>query len=356
MTLDRIGFMSIQLAVAAAEGSIVFASYAFVGALALLAIGLAWGVGVFRRGSVVGPARMLPDEPWQVLVGVLGMTVLTWALAPSIYVALAGVEAQPAAPTSAPVDMTPTSAPIDTAPKSAPVDATPATKPVARFDTVTLVTLNAVAASAGILACVLTSIAWRRRGLTRLGFGWTSLARGVLIGAVGTLIVLPLMTTVGILTAGLWELLGVEHPNEHDLLRILGESKEPWLRERIILTAVVIAPLAEELLFRGHVQTLAAKALGAFGPGRTARPDVALSGVDMSTQPSVFRARWLPIVLTSLMFAAVHPWWTFPPIFFLSVCLGYVYERTGNLWACVILHAAFNASSVMIFLAQRGTI
>jgi membrane protease YdiL (CAAX protease family) len=31
-----------------------------------------------------------------------------------------------------------------------------------------------------------------------------------------------------------------------------------------------------------------------------------------------------------------------PLIFVLSLCLGYAYERTGNLWVPITIHALFN--------------
>jgi len=64
--------------------------------------------------------------------------------------------------------------------------------------------------------------------------------------------------------------------------------------------------------------------------------------------------RWVAILITSLAFAAVHgQLWLMPPIFFLSLCLGYAYERTGNLWVPMIVHACFNASSTVLFLLVR---
>jgi membrane protease YdiL (CAAX protease family) len=61
-------------------------------------------------------------------------------------------------------------------------------------------------------------------------------------------------------------------------------------------------------------------------------------------------ARWGAIVLTSLCFAAIHPGlWMMPPIFFLSLCVGYAYERTGNLWAPITMHAVFNTTSTILY-------
>jgi membrane protease YdiL (CAAX protease family) len=41
-----------------------------------------------------------------------------------------------------------------------------------------------------------------------------------------------------------------------------------------------------------------------------------------------------------------------PPIFFLSLCLGYIYERTANLWAPITVHLMFNLASVTIFVSS----
>ena len=37
-----------------------------------------------------------------------------------------------------------------------------------------------------------------------------------------------------------------------------------------------------------------------------------------------------------------------PPLFVLSMCIGYVYERTGKLWSSITLHALFNLTSVTV--------
>jgi membrane protease YdiL (CAAX protease family) len=62
------------------------------------------------------------------------------------------------------------------------------------------------------------------------------------------------------------------------------------------------------------------------------------------------REAWIAIVLTSLAFAIVHDLWTWPPIFVLSLGLGWVYERTRNLWVPTVIHALFNGLSTAIYL------
>lgn len=59
---------------------------------------------------------------------------------------------------------------------------------------------------------------------------------------------------------------------------------------------------------------------------------------------------WVAIVITSILFALVHPLWTAPLIFALSLCLGYAYERTNNLWVSITMHALFNGVSTALFL------
>ena len=66
------------------------------------------------------------------------------------------------------------------------------------------------------------------------------------------------------------------------------------------------------------------------------------------------KSRWAAIILASIFFTAVHgALWMMPPIFFLAICLGYLYERTRNLWVTMIVHAMFNATSILLFLLSQ---
>jgi membrane protease YdiL (CAAX protease family) len=190
-----------------------------------------------------------------------------------------------------------------------------------------------------------------------------------------TLLVLPLTFIAGVLTDHLWKRVGLEHPGVHEMLEILGTTPAPGLRAMIYLSAILIAPLFEELLFRGHVQTLL---VGAFARTLSPRPDDLVPAVEVpprdtpleAAAPSVLGyapppshaspsagagARWLAIVVTSVLFALVHgAVWMMPPIFFFSLCLGYVYERTGNLWAAIAVHLLFNLVNVVLFVNAFG--
>jgi membrane protease YdiL (CAAX protease family) len=89
--------------------------------------------------------------------------------------------------------------------------------------------------------------------------------------------------------------------------------------------AILLAPAAEELVFRGILY-------------RTLRVRLKMKGA---------------LFITGLIFAGVH----FYPVgalslFFLSGMLVIVYERTGNLLAPFLLHAFFNAMNFAIMVAQ----
>lgn len=81
------------------------------------------------------------------------------------------------------------------------------------------------------------------------------------------------------------------------------------------ITLVVIAPLAEEVLFRGYL----------YGKVRTKVP------------------LWAAIVLVSALFAAVHGQWNVAiDVFALSVVLCILRELTGSIWSGILLHMIKN--------------
>jgi hypothetical protein len=85
------------------------------------------------------------------------------------------------------------------------------------------------------------------------------------------------------------------------------------------VSAVVLAPLAEEIFFRGLLQ---------------------------SSLKRYFRNPWPAVLITSLVFALVH--WQHeaqatPSLLVLGVVLGYNYERTARLGGPILIHALFNA-------------
>jgi hypothetical protein len=66
---------------------------------------------------------------------------------------------------------------------------------------------------------------------------------------------------------------------------------------------------------------------------------------------------WLANITVSLIFAALHGavWPTPIPIFFLSLGLGLLYQRTGGIVASTTLHMIFNGVSTLLMFLTIGT-
>ena len=175
----------------------------------------------------------------------------------------------------------------------------------------------------------------------RLGMGLSLVPVGLLRGILAAAIVMPLMFLAEDITEFVYQASHFQHPAEHPLLKAMGESPSLFVRGALIVGATVIAPLWEESFFRGHVQTLLRRMFSRLLGGKTSNPHESMSA-------------WLSIIITAAMFAMLHDAWTWPIIFLLALCLGYAYERTGNLWISITIHSAFNCISTLLFLFGAG--
>ena len=150
-----------------------------------------------------------------------------------------------------------------------------------------------------------------------------------LAAAIGALFAIAATFCASAITQVLWTAIGYSHESAHELLQLMQRVEQsPAILVLAILNAAVLAPVFEELMFRGHLQT----AIASLTPGW----------------------RWPAILITSACFALLHTPWMMPPIFVLSVVIGYLFERTGRLWVAIATHVAFNATSTALFLATRG--
>jgi len=94
-------------------------------------------------------------------------------------------------------------------------------------------------------------------------------------------------------------------------------------------TVVLVAPLAEELLFRGLLYRLARRS---WGP-------------------------WPAAVVSALAFGLVHgePWYLFGLVG-LGMWLAFLYESTGSLLMPVVAHATHNGISLLLMVKDRATL
>ena len=117
-------------------------------------------------------------------------------------------------------------------------------------------------------------------------------------------------------------LVGMVIPIPDSFLQIeaLLKPENPFSFALLIITIVIIAPIGEELLFRGFLQNSLEKIWN-----------------------DVTRA----ILFSSLFFAVIHfnPFWIIQ-IYFLGVLLGFLAWKTNSIIPCIIFHVIINATSL----------
>ena len=175
----------------------------------------------------------------------------------------------------------------------------------------------AVAELAYLLPVVLI-LAWRRVSWKHLGFGrfsWGTLGIGCgLLAAAYMVIILHNLVIM---------LLGIDTQGDQ-IMKIFDSLDSPfWL----FIVGVVLAPLVEEIFFRGFL----------------------FQG---------FRQRygWVTgLLISSAIFAAAHldPV-SFIPTFVLGLVLGYVYHRSNSVWPGITLHFLVNSFGLLtIYFASQ---
>lgn len=124
-------------------------------------------------------------------------------------------------------------------------------------------------------------------------------------------------------------MLGMD-PMEQITVQALRLSESWPQRVSLAAVSIIIAPAAEELLFRGILYP----AIRDFGYPR------------------------LAFVGTAVLFAAIHlNAMTFVPLLALALGLTWLYMRTGNLLAPIVAHAIFNAVNfIMLFWIGKGPV
>ncbi|MGH7138570.1 MAG: lysostaphin resistance A-like protein, partial [Pirellulales bacterium] len=135
---------------------------------------------------------------------------------------------------------------------------------------------------------------------------------------------------------GLQAILSQFVKEQHPIIEVLKEHPSPILYALAGLSAVAVAPLAEEFFFRVLLQGWLESARWPGAPPH-----------DLTEAITEHRPRPMAILITSLLFAALHLGHGAAPVplFFLSLALGYLYQRTHRLLPCATVHFCLNACS-----------
>jgi len=195
--------------------------------------------------------------------------------------------------------------------------------------------IGSVAVVTVILFMVRASFARRLKGF---GLNARSIHKDFFAAFVNLLTVWPLMMAAITLTMFIGKFVfGPEYQmSQHEQLELITAYPRWQLRILIFIVAAVIAPVLEEMMFRGLFQTVIRSLL--------------------ETRDSKLEGRyhaWIAIFISSGLFSMVHgniPHW--PALFLLGVCLGYAYEKSGSLFRPIFIHAIFNAITIIFVLLE----
>ena len=176
-----------------------------------------------------------------------------------------------------------------------------------------------------VFAMLFTARLFFARRLRGFGFDWRTIGKDFKVAVINLVAILPIVTGLVIFVGFLGQLIAGDdfQMQRNEGLTTIITYPQLSVRMTVFVFAAVIAPVFEEILFRGLFQSMLR---------------------------SVVSRAWLAVVLTSVFFAMLHPWMHWPALFALSMCLGYAYEKSGSLFRPIFIHMLFNAISIILVI------
>lgn len=178
-----------------------------------------------------------------------------------------------------------------------------------------------------LVSMVVMMVWWRIKPVQWLGLRWRQWYHVFWIGpctVLGMWIFLALLQASGYLKF-MEKITGGN--STQDAVKLLRESNDNLAVGLMAFSAAIVAPIAEEVIFRGYLYPIAKK----------------------------FSGPWIGMLFTSLVFAAGHG--NVPlilPLFLLGMIMAYSYEKTGSILAPISIHFCFNSATVLMQLAARS--
>ena len=154
-----------------------------------------------------------------------------------------------------------------------------------------------------------------------LGVHARGVPAAVVLGLLGFLAVQPFIFCLEAIQSYLLPVVPMQ-----DALQVMLSTRSPIVLLMSGIIAGLIVPVTEELLFRGFLQSALRRWVG----------------------------RTMSVVVSAAFFAAAHiDLYSLLPLFVLGLALGYVYARSRSIVAPIVLHAAFNGTSLLAMYAMR---
>lgn len=158
------------------------------------------------------------------------------------------------------------------------------------------------------------------------GFRSSSPVRVILLGAIAGLLVLPIAWGLQELSVSISNIFDLDTTPQEIIKKLQSGKETPSHQAYLFFVAVLVAPVIEEILFRGifypTIKQLGFRRIAFWG--------------------------------TAALFAATHMnVQTFLPLFFFAVILTLLYEETDNLLTPIIAHSAFNAANFLLLVFKE---
>lgn len=196
------------------------------------------------------------------------------------------------------------------------------------LDAPKVITLNAIVANSVVYSSLILGIfgviGFRGlSGVSLFGLGPSRFPKAAGTGLLWLIITYPLILAAQALV----QRVAGSADDSQMIVKYFLEHPDFKHRAAVFIMAVIVAPIAEEIVFRGYFYGVIRRYGGRF-----------------------------PALLTSsLLFAAIHV--HLPSMLglgILAIILCLLYERTGSLWAPITMHACFNASTIaaLIFFPE----
>jgi len=162
-----------------------------------------------------------------------------------------------------------------------------------------------------------------------LGFAKIEPGKDLTLGASGYLAFLPILLGIMLVLKFVLDLFQYE-PEPHELITILLKGDlAPWMVAVSLVLACVVAPVMEEIFFRGFCY-----------PAFRSR----------------FGILWA-MILSSVFFALLHQnVAAFVPIFFLGMLLAFFYEKRRTLTSSIVIHVIHNSLTLGYFFILQESL
>ncbi|MDQ3441672.1 MAG: hypothetical protein M3478_15120, partial [Planctomycetota bacterium] len=125
---------------------------------------------------------------------------------------------------------------------------------VSMFEPADMAFLGTIPALVGLAVMMIGDVLVRPTLPRELGWTLDRVPGGAWRGLLAMVSVLPLMFGAAALLQMFYHVVGYEHPSEHEMLTVLGKTRDDVTKIVIVGGATLLVPVFEEFLFRGHLQ------------------------------------------------------------------------------------------------------